>query len=96
MTQELCMSKNCFMRVMFGSMVAVCLAGCANTNDYPGHTEVANDITPDMLSLSKRPIDANNTMRLTNNENYRMMWDDLGRLTLLNRPSRLSHYPVPR
>jgi uncharacterized lipoprotein YajG len=96
MTQELCMSKKSVMRAMFGTMAAVCLAGCANTSNYPGHSEVANDITPDILSLSKRPIDANNTMRLTNNENYRMMWDDLGRLSLLNRPSRLSPYPMPR
>ena len=72
---------------------ALALTGCGSSSKYPGHSKVAGNLTPDMMGLYTRPIDKNNNYTLSTNETWRMFWDDLGRVSLLDRPSRLT--PVP-
>jgi len=81
-----------------GVVAVVAFAGltaCANRDRYPGYNTVASDVTPDMLSLHSRPIDAANLVAISTNENWRMFWADMGRASLLNRPSLLSPTPMP-
>jgi len=72
---------------------AVALGGCA-TQDAT-HNRVVHNLTPEMLSLNQRPVDAQNMTSLTWNADNRMLWNDLSRAALTDRPSRLSRYPVP-
>ncbi|MGP1310370.1 MAG: hypothetical protein ACTS27_09255 [Phycisphaerales bacterium] len=53
------------------------------------------DISPEVDTLSQRPADVNNRIAITNDTNLRMLNQDLGRLFLLDRPSRLTPGPVP-
>lgn len=55
--------------------------------------EVRADPTPNLDTLHQRPEDVDNAMTLTNDENGRMFWRDMGRLFLLDRPSRLTREP---
>jgi len=61
------------------------LTGCGNRHE----------LTPELMTLSGRPVDVDNTYSLTCNENWRMFWGDLQRATLLDRPTRLSPDPLP-
>jgi hypothetical protein len=46
------------------------------------------------MGLYTRPIDKNNNYTLSTNANWRMFWDDLGRASLLDRPSHLTGVPL--
>lgn len=72
---------------------ALTLTACGNGSKYPGHSGVSSNLTPDLMGSYTRPIDKNNNYTLSTNENWRMFWDDLGRVSLLDRPSRLT--PIP-
>lgn len=65
---------------------AASLAGCNN----PG---IRYNLTPGMMGTTTRFTDKQNNLAVTRNLNYRQLWDDLGRLGLADRPSRLT--PVP-
>lgn len=56
---------------------------------------IFNDLTPELLGMSSRHIDARRDAAVTGNINWRMFWDDWGRALLLDRPSRLTPMAVP-
>jgi hypothetical protein len=57
---------------------------------------VRNNLTPELASLQQRPIDMDNRARLTVDTNMRAINNDLARLWLLDRPSRLTRETMPR
>lgn len=69
-----------------GSVLALAalasLGGCAN-------------LTPELDTLSQRPADIDNRIAITDDTNLRMLNQDLGRMFLLDRPTRLTPGPVP-
>lgn len=76
---------------------AACLTGCAGGDTPAGrHEMVKADPTPELFTLYQRPVDADNRIVLTMDENWRMFNQDMGRLWLLDRPSRLTRERVPR
>lgn len=71
------------------------LSGCVtNYSEHPGHAEVRGQVTPELITLDEREIDSDNRIGITNNANLRMLWMDLRRAMLLDRPSRLTPYPM--
>lgn len=76
-------------------LLTVGLSACTSKEKYPGYAETSSNVTPDTLSLHNRPVDANTDYAITTNENWRMFWADLGRASLLDRPSRLAFPPIP-
>lgn len=72
---------------------AATLGGCATSDSK--HASVVHNLTPEMLTLGERPVDAQNSTSVTWNAGNRMIWNDLQRAALTDRPSRLSRYPVP-
>ena len=60
---------------------AVCVGGCSS-------------LSPEMKGLAHTPDDNKNMVRVTNNQNARMISDDLARAFYLDHPSRLSSFPV--
>ena len=76
--------------------VAALLTGCGSSNTASGRdSEVRNNLTPELHTLAGRPIDDDNMFVLTCDENLRMANQDLGRLLLFDRPSRLTRERIP-
>ena len=51
--------------------------------------------TPEIDTRSQRPDDIDNRLTVTNDTNLRLFNEDLGRLFLMDRPSRLSRQRMP-
>jgi outer membrane murein-binding lipoprotein Lpp len=68
------------------------ISGCCNTGDAR-LDEVRADPSPNVDTLMQRPADIENAMTVTADENGRMFWEDMGRVWLMDRPSRLSREP---
>ena len=58
--------------------------------------EVRADPSPNIDTLYQRPVDIDNAMVVTFDENGRMFWQDMGRVWLTDRPSRLAREPMMR
>jgi len=57
---------------------------------------VRHNLTPELRTMSDRPVDSANMFWSTWNEETRMAWDDFHRGALYNRPPRLAPYPTGR
>lgn len=77
-----------------GACVLAGLSGCSSTPSR--YEQVKADPTPNIDTLHERPEDVDNAMIVTVDENGRMFWQDLGRVFLFDRPSRLAREPIPR
>ena len=76
--------------------MALMLAACSGNSAGEKHARsLHGNLTPELLTLTERPIDVQNRMWLTHNTNSRMFWEDMGRVFYTNRPSRLTFEPVP-
>lgn len=76
--------------------LAAGLAGCAGNTAAGRDSAVRSNPTPELQTLGGRPIDTDNRVALTTDENLRMANQDLLRLWLLDRPSRLTRERMPR
>jgi hypothetical protein len=77
-------------------LVAGSLGGCSSNTAAARDAQVRANITPELYTLHQRPIDADNRVALTMDENLRMANEDLGRVFLFDRPSRLARERIPR
>ena len=59
-----------------------------------GATGCSTSLTPEMRGTVERPADVSNHVTYTNNANWRMFNDDLGRSFYTDHPSRLSPFPI--
>lgn len=78
--------------------VGVCASGCLYSG--PRKTEgaankIRYNLTPELYNVAQRPADVRNALAYHSNTNIRMLRSDLGRVMLLDRPSRLTPEPVP-
>ncbi len=92
------MRRSTALRCFCVASLAVCaLAGCASTgrNDGGRHSAVQGDVTPELDTLTERPIDFDNRMYYTMDANDRMLWADFQRIMLIDRPSRLQPTTSP-
>ncbi len=56
---------------------------------------IFDNLTPELMTTDQRGRDVKGQIALTNDSNWRQMWEDLGRVFILDRPSRLSPNPSP-
>lgn len=79
------------------TLAAVALMGCeASTPSGRLAADLRSDPSPGMDTLYQREVDIDNSIAITNDTNLRMLNQDLGRLFLLDRPSRLTPERLPR
>ncbi len=71
------------------TVLAGLLGGCA------GDSAVRHNLTPELMTMTKRPVDVANARSLTWNENWRMFYTDFNRGAMLDHPSTLSRLPSP-
>jgi hypothetical protein len=77
--------------------LAALLAGCAGGDTAAArYASVRDNPTPELDTLYQRPVEIDNRIALTFDENWRMFTQDLGRFWYTDRPSRLTREPVPR
>jgi hypothetical protein len=86
-------SRGVFVAVAFVAVAG--LVGCSSSPAAKRDAEVRGNVTPELETLSQRPIDVSNTQTVVWDENLRMANEDWDRLWLLDRPSRLSHWRMP-
>jgi len=65
-----------------------------STEDVSTDSIFAN-LTPELMGVTSRTIDSQRVIAENFNLNIRAFWDDWGRAMLLDRPSRLTPYPIP-
>lgn len=66
--------------------------GCSSSN--PVHALRTNP-TPEVRTLADTSDEVQNKLWLTQNMNVREFWEDAARTFYLDRPTRLSPYPIP-
>lgn len=72
---------------------ALALAGCGGPTSKQ-HIRIHP--TPELQTLYEREDDVANALALMRNENWRMFWEDWGRVMYVDRASRLTPEPMPR
>ena len=78
------------------SVVALAgLVGCSSSPAARRDAQVRSNVTPELETLSQRPIDVSNTQAVVWDEDLRMANEDWYRLWLLDRPSRLARWRMP-
>lgn len=89
-----------FARLTTLSLTAVVasLVGCGATykaGDEGRHASIQDDVTPELMTQHQRHIDVDDDIALTWDNNSRMMWADMHRFFLNDRPSLLTTSPTP-
>jgi hypothetical protein len=80
------------------AVAAAGMVGCSVHNPGgPGyHAEFSNNPTPWVDTLDETEVEYKNQVAHTYDTNSRNILEDLGRLWLADRPSRLTPMPVPQ
>jgi len=80
------------------TLVAGCalLVGCSSSPSAQRDSHVRNNLTPELDTLTQRDIDTDNRQTLSIDENMRQANEDWYHFWLVDRPSRLSRYRMPR
>ncbi len=79
----------------------VALTGCSTsiigprTAHDPDASRIRRNPTPELHTLHQTPDDIQNVIAIMENENKRMLRQDIARALLLDRPSRLTPEPIP-
>ncbi len=78
-----------------GAFAAAVLVGCSSSSPHNvSFGAISGNLTPELEGLTDRPVDNKRNVAVTNNMNWRMFSDDLGRALYVDHPSRLSPYPI--
>ncbi len=78
--------------VVSGLLLAA-VGGCDNNKITA--SKVRSDMSPELDSIAMTKEQRKNEHARTVDTDLRQVWDDLDMLLLLDRPVRLSRYPIP-
>jgi hypothetical protein len=81
-------------RALFVLASVAAIGGCTSVSRED--SRVRDNLTPELSTLSERPREVDNRMLITMDTNAREINNDLLRMWLLDRPSRLTRQPMPR
>ena len=71
------------------------VVGCSSSPSARRDAQVRGNVTPELNTLSQRPIDVSNTQTVAIDENWRMLNEDWNNLWLMDHASRLSRWRMP-
>jgi hypothetical protein len=78
-----------------GLTASLAVVGCASEDPMATDFEsVTDNLTPELQTLTERPVDVDRNMAVSFNHDERMFWSDVGRFFYTDRPSFLSPYYV--
>jgi hypothetical protein len=97
------MRSKTFARPGIATLIALTatLVGCGGSSnrytvgDDGRHKDIRHDLTPELMTQHQRNVDVNDEIALTWDNNSRMMWADMHRFFLNDRPSLLTTMPTP-
>lgn len=69
------------------------LVGCGSHGDARS-AKLRNNLTPELSTLNQRKVDIANERAYTKNVNYRQARDDWESIWLLDRPARMTLFPM--
>ncbi|MHC5023977.1 MAG: hypothetical protein ACYTGG_08705 [Planctomycetota bacterium] len=78
---------------MILAVTAMALVGCDADKDV-SYGAIKGDLSPEVMTMTERPADVHMHVAQTNQQNVRMLWEDMGRTFYTDRPSFLSPLPV--
>lgn len=87
-----------FSLAILGAALMLTASGCASKSADPNRVTVESlraDLTPEMESVGLNHDQRVNRHIRTFNTNIRQVWDDLDAILMLDRPNRMSPYPIP-
>jgi hypothetical protein len=73
--------------VIAAAAIVAGLGGCQSDVSF---NAIKRDLTPELMTLSERPLDVEAHMAYAMDVNGRLFWEDLGRAWYMDHPSRLS------
>ena len=71
-------------------VAATLVTGCKSVS----HEAITDNPTPELHTTSLRDSEVETSLAYMRNSNWRMFWDDLGRASYWDQPSRLSPFPI--
>lgn len=74
--------------------LAALAGGCASDSQGVDYATIANDLSPELVGLTERPVDRYSHRKFAWHLERRMLSDDIQRFFYLDHPSHLSPYPV--
>lgn len=80
-------------KMFLGAVCLVAVSGCGSSSSTDFNS-LRKDLTPELQGLTDRPVDNQRNLAVRENQNRRMLSDDIYRALHLNHPSRLSPYPI--
>lgn len=66
------------------------VSGCKSDPNAVSFDDIKGDVTPEMMTLTERPVDIDRNIAMTWNQNLRSAWADLGRAVYWDQPSALT------
>lgn len=83
--------------IVGSAALLVSAGGCSSAPETDRVTvdSLSRDLTPEMEGVGLSHDQRRNRHIRTVNTSMRQIWDDLDEILLLNRPSRMSPYPIP-
>ena len=89
------MSTRSTLALTAGLIALAGLIGCASGPAAKRDAQVRGNLTPELNTLSARPIDVSNTQTVAIDENLRELNEDWYNFWLMDRASRLSRWRMP-
>lgn len=74
--------------------LALALGGCQGPAEDVSYGSIVTDLSPELLSLSERPVDYHRHLMYSADSNARLLFNDLARTFYWDHPSQLSPYPI--
>lgn len=75
-------------------LVPALLTGCKSDPENVSYRAISRNLTPELRTSHERPIDADINLKVTQNLEWRMFWDDLGRAAYTDNATRLRPAPM--
>jgi hypothetical protein len=75
-------------------LVPVLLTGCKSNPEDVSYRSISRNLSPELQTSHERPIDVDVNFKVTQNLEWRMFWDDMGRVFYTDNPSRLRPGPT--
>ncbi|MBL1216390.1 MAG: hypothetical protein D8M59_02725 [Planctomycetes bacterium] len=74
---------------------AVMIQGSDLTLDDVSTDAILADLTPELINLRQRPVDSQVDIARSINMDWRLFWEDWGKVMLFDRQLRLNERPIP-
>ena len=80
--------------LFLGAVCLIAVSGCGSSSNNTEFASIRKNLTPELEGLTGRRVDNQRNFAVSENQDLRMLNDDIRRAFFLDHPSRLSPYPI--